>query len=133
MIEVETSVRIRQPLQAVFAFVADTRNTPRWQIGMIRHALETAITTFETDRQVGTRSTSGPFGFDALYYLEAFEEGTQITWTCRLYTGEPYCFVEALIGQVMTMETEVSFMILTKLLEEQRTCGCCPVTFNRPL
>jgi uncharacterized membrane protein len=31
MITVETSIEIRRPVEAVFAFVSDFRNNPRWQ------------------------------------------------------------------------------------------------------
>lgn len=123
VIQVETSALIQRPLQAVFAFVADTQNSPRWQIAITCHALETAIITLETDRKVGIKSTSGPFEFDTLYHFETAKDSTQITWTCRLHVSEPYRFVEALIGQVVAMETEVSFTILKKLLEEESKCG----------
>lgn len=119
VLQVETSVLIPEPLRAVFAFMADTQNRPRWQIGIIGYALETAITTFETDRKLGMKGASGPFEFDAAYHFESIKDGTQITWTCRVHATEPYRFAEALIGQVMAMETEVNFTILSKLLEEE--------------
>ena len=35
MIEVEQSITINRPVKEVFAFVADQRNAPRWQSGLL--------------------------------------------------------------------------------------------------
>jgi hypothetical protein len=56
---------------------------------------------------------------DSVYHLEPVGEDTKITWTCRVKTREQYQFAEAVMSQVMTMETEVSLMILKKLLEAE--------------
>ncbi len=58
--------------------------------------------------------------FDAAYHFEPIKDGAQIIWTCRVHASESYRFIEALVGQAMAMETEASFAILKKLLEEGR-------------
>jgi hypothetical protein len=68
----------------------------------------------ETGKKLEARSASGPFELNVGYHFEKIEDGTRITWTCHLSTGEPYRFVESMIGQVMVMETEISFTILKK-------------------
>ncbi len=118
VLQIETSVLIQRPLAVVFAFVADIRNSTRWQIGLARFTPETGIAAFEMDRKLGIKNTAGPFAFDAAYHFEPMKDGAQIIWTCRLHAGEPYRFIEGLVGQAMVMETEASFAILKKLLEE---------------
>jgi hypothetical protein len=49
-----------------------------------------------------------------------------ITWTCRVQASSEYRFVEALVGQVVAMETEISFVILKNLLEVEPTGRTVP-------
>ncbi len=142
MMQVETSVVIRRPIEAVFTFVSDVRNSGKWQMGLCPITLETATRTkmqtsrrrarpdapppagnpgettlFEPNRKVGIRSCSGPFEFDEVYHFEPTDEGTIITWTCQVQASDRYRFVEPLVGQVVAAETQVSFLILKNLME----------------
>ncbi len=144
MIQVETGVVILRPIEAVFAFASDVRNSPLWQMGPAPIRLEpislaeaelcrpqqnassasatrsgAEITLLEPNRSLAIKSCCGPFAFESVYHFEVAGSGTQITWTCRVQANGQYRFAEALIGQAITLETGVSLAILKNLLEAE--------------
>ncbi len=116
MFQVETSVLIHRPVEEVLAFMSDIRNSFRWQCGSGHITVLTAESCEEKERS-DVVSSRGPFELKSVYHLEPIGEDTRITWACKVKVCEQYRFAEAVMSQVTTMETEVSFMILKKLLE----------------
>ncbi len=145
MFQVETSVLIRCPVEEVLAFISDIRNSPKWQCGLADIIRETEAANLgrtqtrrscriairptgscEEKRRLGVISSRGPFELDSVYHLEPMGEDTKITWMCKVKAREQYRFAEAVMSQVTTMETEVSFMILKKLLEAEASSSTLP-------
>lgn len=145
MFQVETSVLIRCPVEEVLAFISDTRNSPQWQCGLAHIIREIEAPSLsrtrmrrswsiaalptescEEKRRLGVISSRGPFELDSVYHLEPGGEDTKITWTCKVKAGEQYRFAEAMMSQVTVMETEISFMILKKLLEAEASSSTLP-------
>ncbi len=148
MIQVETSVVILRPIEAVFAFASDVRNNPLWQMGIAPISLETApsdetktrtkhhhasappsvksgaeILSVEPNHRLALKIFSGPFEFESVYHFEPADAGTRIIWTCRFQANGQYRFTEALIGQAITLETGVSLAILKNLLKARPPAG----------
>jgi hypothetical protein len=111
---------IQRPVEEVLAFISDTRNNSQWQCGPGHITLLPTEGDEEKERW-GVISRRGPFELDSVYHLEPIGEDTKITWTCKVKAREQYRFAGAVMSQVTTMETDVSFMILKKLLEAEPT------------
>ena len=120
MFQVETSVLIQRPVEEVVAFISDIRNRSKWQC-RLGHIAVLPTERGEEKERLGVINSCGPFELESAYHLEPMGEDTKITWTCRIKAREQYRFAEAMMGQATTMETEVSFLILRKLLEAEPT------------
>ena len=102
MIQVETSLLIRCPLEAVRAYVSDPHNSPAWQLelaGIGKLAECEAAYNFDcADGDNGNSSTC-------------------VTWAGRVSVRGRYRSVEALIGQIAVLQADASLTLLKKLLE----------------
>ena len=149
MIKTEQSVVIRRPVEEVFAFVADQRNAPGWQSGLLevrrtdegplgvgathavvrkfmgrRMEVTNEYVRYEPNREVTFKSTSGPMPFEFSYLTEPTPTGTRITGRMQMQTSGFMGLAEPLIGASMKREMEAGFGELKDLLENQPT----PVT-----
>lgn len=152
MMQVETSVVIQRPIDAIFAYMSDARNSGNWQIGLYPNTLETVtrtktrtrrrrarpavmrparnpteFTLLQPNRRLGFRSCSGPFEFDVTYHLDRGGDATTITCTCRVRAGRAYLHVEPLVGQFLALQSQVNLAILRTLVE-----GKCEVESDQP-
>lgn len=143
MLQVETSVVIRRPVEVVFSFLSDERNRTKCQAVLRPMIVEAAVltgpdtrgaagqaaggdaaggaggvTVIETNAKLRARSKSGPFEFDAMYYFESSGADTRITWTCQVEASGQYQFAEALAAQLVAVDSQVSLSILKSLLED---------------
>lgn len=146
MIQVEVSVAIQRPPEAVFAFASDPRNSRSWQWEIVRATSGASarrqpaprstvtrrtrresrpgsclaeITLFEASRRLGIRQCSEDIECDAVYHFDAGNGGTCVTWTGRVAAGGRYRPIEALIGQAIATEAEVSLELLKIQLEAE--------------
>jgi uncharacterized protein YndB with AHSA1/START domain len=90
MSKIETSVVIDRPVEEVFAYIADPKNTPEWA-GPVIEAKQTSegavglgratyeITEFEPNKYYADRTTSGPAPINARMSLNPVDGGTELT------------------------------------------------------
>ena len=106
MITIETSLEIRRPVEAVFAFVADPHNEPQWErtvkearvspdgppavgtrvtkVGTflgVKLEATNEITALEPNARLRMKGTSGPASMEATFRFEAVGEGTRLRFS----------------------------------------------------
>jgi uncharacterized protein YndB with AHSA1/START domain len=105
MITTHVTVRIRRPVDEVFAFVTDPANFPRWAGSLVTTARQTSpgpmragatfhqtnkflirrfqtdfvVTAYEPPRRFEYRSTAGPIQFAGHYTFTSDGDGTRFT------------------------------------------------------
>jgi uncharacterized protein YndB with AHSA1/START domain len=104
MIKQEKSIVIRRPIEEVFDYVSDQRNTPQWQSGLVevRRTTEGPLgvgtkhtfvrnfmgrkmeasneyVAYEPNKLITFKTTSGPVRLEASYLFEPTAEGTKVT------------------------------------------------------
>ena len=142
MIQVEKSVQINRPVAEVFAFVTNSDNTTKWQIGVeavqpgegpantvgsrysevrkfmgqeMKTTLE--ITAFETNAKWSAKVVKGPVPYEIASTFEASGAGTKMTTRVE---GEPSGFFKVAQGMVSSQlekNIEESGQRLKELLE----------------
>lgn len=142
MIKVEKSIVINRPIAEVFAFVADQRNAPRWQSGLleVRPTTEGALGVgtkhdlvrkfmgrrleasneyieYEPNKKIAFKSTSGPVGFEAGYLTESSEVGTKLTSWIEMQPKGFAGLAEPLIASSLKREVQSNLSELKDLLE----------------
>jgi uncharacterized protein YndB with AHSA1/START domain len=144
MIKVDHSLIIACPIAAVFAFVADQTNDPRWQSGVLdvrrttaappgigtkhrcvrkfmgrRWEANTEYVEYEPNQRVSRKSTSGFMAFAAGYVTEAAEGGTQLTAWIELQPQDVAGLSEPFIAESLSRDVEASLIELKELLERR--------------
>lgn len=104
MFKVEQSIKINCPVEAVFDFVADQTNAPRWQYGILevrrttkgpigvgtkynfvrklmgrRLEASNEYTEYEPNKEITFKGTTGSSDFQHSYLTESTAEGTKLT------------------------------------------------------
>jgi uncharacterized protein YndB with AHSA1/START domain len=145
MVTLEASVFIDQPVAAVFAFVGDQHNAPRWQKGLLevrkttegplgvgtRHDFSRRVmglmmtagneyTAYEPNRRIAFKTTSGPMQLQACYTTEASGNGTQLTCTIEIEKGSGlFRLMLPLIVRSIRKDMRENFVTLKGLLEQK--------------
>ena len=130
MAKIQQSITIHQPVEQVFAFVRDTRNTTRWHPSLTeaRASLEgpaqvgtqiTEVRTFigrkrestfeiielEPHKRIVMKSESGPFPLKVTMTFESLENATRITLEAD---AEPKGFLKLADGMIaVTLKKEL--------------------------
>jgi uncharacterized membrane protein len=121
MIKVEKSVVIDKPVALVFAYAADSANSPKWQAGVDSVILEgpadvvgskytevrkfmgqemkstLEITAFEKDAKFSAKVIKGPVPFEVTAMFEPSGNGTKMTTKVE---GEPKGFFKIAEGML---------------------------------
>ncbi len=144
MITVENSIEIRRPVEAVFAFVSDQRNSPQWQ-GSIQEARVTPdgpptvgtkvtqvvsflgvkleptgeITALEPNRSLSFKGRSGPASLEGTWRFEAVGEGTRLSGTFQVEPGGLFKMAGPLFASQFKKQQEADLQRLKELLEAQ--------------
>jgi uncharacterized membrane protein len=144
MITFETSIEIRRPLEAVFAFVSDPRNEPQWEetvkevrvtpdgppavgtqvtkvgsfLGMKLEATN-ELTALEPNRSLSFKGTSGPASMEATMRFEAVGEGTRLSGTFQVEPGGLFKVAGPLFASQAKKQMEADLQRLKELLEAQ--------------
>jgi uncharacterized protein YndB with AHSA1/START domain len=143
MINVEDSIIIRRPVEEVFAFVADQRNAPQWQDGLVevrritdgpigagtkhtavrkflgrRMELTNEYIKYEPNREI-TFTGNGASRFEVSYLTEVTAEGTRVTCRMQMEQGGLFGLAEPLIARSLKKDFESNFYLLKTLLESQ--------------
>lgn len=136
------AVVIGRPVAEVFAFMADYRNNPRWQEGLL--AVEQAdvpprvgslisttrrllgrtstsvvrVTAYEEGRRIRSRSESGPVDYEGGYDYEAAGEGaTRVAYEGVIRTGRLMGPVGRVLARGFQGQMDQSLARLARLLE----------------
>ncbi|HEY6411097.1 MAG TPA: SRPBCC family protein [Ktedonobacteraceae bacterium] len=144
MVKVETSIIIHRPIEEVFAYVSDFRNSPQWQAGIVevrqtpespvgRGTRVTFLRTFLGRKIEGTsemveyepptkhtfKSTSGPLPITVSRIFEPTVEGTKVTIVLEMQPGGVFALAEPLIARSLRRDVEADFGNLKDLLESR--------------
>jgi len=140
----ESSIEIRRPVEAVFAFVADRRNGPQWQGTMkeiqvtpdgpptvgtrstqvvsflgLKLEAKDEVTALEPNRSISFKSTSGPASMEATWRFEATGEGTRLSGTYRVESGGLFKVAGPLFASQGQKQMAADFQRLKDVLEAQ--------------
>jgi uncharacterized membrane protein len=144
MITIETSIEIRRPVEAVFAFVSDLRQSPQWE-GATREAHVTPdgpptvgtrvrkagsllgvkleatneITALEPNRSLSMKGSSGPASMEGTWRFEAAGEGTRFSSTVQVEPGGLFKAAGPLLASRFKKQQEADMQRLKELLEAQ--------------
>ena len=139
-IEAENSVVVNRPREAVFAFLADGTNDPRWRPAVVdiareggegvgtvyrqgvkgpmgrRVAADYEITEWEPSRRVGFRAIAGPVRPEGSYDLADDGQATRVTMRLRVEPRGAARLMSPMVRR--SMEAEVAALgRLRELLE----------------
>ena len=118
MIRVSDTVDIGQPIETVFAFLADVQNFPRWQSGVV-----SSRSMSEGPMRLGTRFTESMrvmgMTFDANCEVSAFEPPHRMAFVAdgRLVRYEvEFTFQPTSAGTRLSVDGQVAFKGFWRLL-----------------
>ncbi len=143
MISVETRVTISQPIERVFAFIAQAENEVRWRtetsektpitpgpigvgtryrnVGQFlgrRIEFISEVTAYEPNQRYADKIVSGPIALESHYALEPAEGGsTQLIGCCRGNVDSFFELTESLLSRHFARQLKIDFAILKGLLE----------------
>ena len=142
MITVETSIEIRRPVEAVFAFVSDPHNEPQWErtvkeirvtpdgppavgtkvtkVGSflgVKLEATNEITALEHNRSLSFKGTSGPASMEGTFRFEAVGEGTRLSGTFQVEPGGLFKMAGPLFASQARKQMEADLQRLKELLE----------------
>ncbi len=142
---VTTSIVIQRPIEEVFAFVTDARNSPQWQassglqriqqvpespVGVGTRITEvwkfmgiesesiSEVTEYEANRRFARRTlnNSGPIR-EGVMTFEPVSGGTQVTSVVQVQAGGLFAFAEPLLATNIKRGFETTLATLKTLLE----------------
>jgi uncharacterized membrane protein len=143
---IDLSIDIQRPVEAVFAFVADPRNGPKWQ-GALKEVRQvtpegppavgtkatfvasflgvkleptTEITALEPNRSVSFTGRSGPLTLEGTYRVEAVGTGTRMSSTLQVEPGGLFAVAGPLFAIQLRKQVEADLQRLKELLEAQQ-------------
>jgi uncharacterized protein YndB with AHSA1/START domain len=142
MINTEKSMVINRPIEEVFAYVGDQRNTPNWQAGLVdvkrltdgppgvgtKHTIVRSFmgrkmeasneyVAYEPGRRITFKTISGPVLLEASYLFESVADGTKLTSKIQMDATGFMSLAEPLIARGLRREMDVAFVTLKDLLE----------------
>jgi uncharacterized membrane protein len=145
VITLETSFEIERPVEIVFAYVADMRNTPQWEaavkeaqvspdgppaVGTQVKAVGTflgvkleatfEITALEPNRCFTYKGGAGPAVGETTYRFEPVGAGTRLSATFHLEPGGLFKLAEPLLASQTKKQMEADGQRLKALLEAQQ-------------
>jgi uncharacterized membrane protein len=145
MIKAGTSVIINRPVEAVFAFVSNPENSPKWGSGILEVEITSAgvdgvgatartrrqfpgkqvefqwqVTAYEPNRLMVVNSTSGPLSMQVRYDFESVpDHKTRLRFTLKGKASGFFKLAESLVSRQAQKELEADFLRLKDLLELQ--------------
>jgi uncharacterized protein YndB with AHSA1/START domain len=145
MIKQEKSIVIHRPIEEVFDYVSDQRNTPQWQSGLVevRRTTEGPLgvgtkhtfvrnfmgrkmeasneyVAYEPNKLITFKTTSGPVRLEASYLFEPTAEGTKVTGRIEMKAAGLFGFAEPLIAVALRRESDAAVSALKRQLEKRR-------------
>lgn len=151
MINAEKSIVINCPVEEVFAFVGDQRNTPQWQSGLVevkrltdgppgigtKHTFirsfmgrkmeaSNEYVAYEPGRVITFKTISGPVPLEASYLFESVAGGTNLTSRIAMDAKGLVSLAEPLIARSLRREMDAAFIALKELLETRAVAPSQP-------
>ena len=142
MARIEHSVVINRPAEEIWAFMADSANSPQWISGLVEsrqvsdgpmgsgttirnvgrllgRQIESTyeITEWEPYKRGSVKSTSGPIPFEGTRTFESEGGGTRITEVVDAQIGGFLRLAEPVIARMMKRQIEADYAKLKDLLE----------------
>jgi len=135
------TITIDRAPSAVFAYLAEFENVPRWNYAIAEtrkvtdgpvgvgarylqmrtiptHSEETfEVVEFEPDRRLVIRGQIGPFSGDIAYVLEGAADATDLTNTCDLRAHGPLSVVAPLATRRVQAAVAANLDVLRQILE----------------
>jgi len=144
VIKQEKSIVIHRPIEEVFNYVSDQRNTPQWQSGLmeVRRTTEGPLgvgtkhtfvrnfmgrrmeasneyVAYEPNKLITFKTTSGPVRLEASYLFEPAADGTKVTGRIEMEAAGLFGFAEPLIAIALRRESDAAVMALKDQLEKR--------------
>ena len=144
MINVEVSIIVSRPIEEVFAYVNDFRNTAQWQTGVVEvrqtsegpvgkgtqlifvrtllgRKLEGAseMVEYEPPTKNTLQSTSGPMPFTITRIFEPTPVGTKVTLVFEMQPGGVFALAEPLFARSLKRSAEADLGNLKDMLESR--------------
>jgi uncharacterized protein YndB with AHSA1/START domain len=144
MASFEINLIINRPIEAVFAFISNPENLPRWRaatlevkrtsseplaVGSVARGRFTflgrpfegnlEIIKHEPHRSYATRLTEGPFPLEAHYTLNPADGGTRLTLVIKGEPGGFFKLAEPLVVSMAKRSYESDLHNLKEMLEAQ--------------
>ena len=144
MINLEVSIIVSRPIEEVFAYVCDFRNTAQWQSGVVEvrqtsegpvgkgtqltfvrtllgRKLEGAseVVEHEPPTKNTLQSTSGPMPFTVTRIFEPTPVGTKVTLVFEMHPGGVFALAEPLFARSLKRSAEADLGNLKDLLESR--------------
>lgn len=144
MIKLEFNTLIKQPVEKVFAFLANPENEPQWQLDLIEAKLTSAdpigvgatgrdvrkfmgretVTTwqvaeFERNQKMVFKVISGPMPFEGAYLFETVDGGTKFIYKVQAETSGFSKLFDPLVSRLIKSQGEEQMVALKKALESQ--------------
>ncbi|HEY7124176.1 MAG TPA: SRPBCC family protein [Ktedonobacterales bacterium] len=143
MVTIEQSTIINRPIEEVFAYVSDQRNSPQWQDGVVdvqqspespvgvgtkvtlvrvflgrRLEQHAEVVAYEPPTRYAFASTSGP-STTGTNRFEATAEGTKVTIAFEMQAGGLFSLAEPLVARNLRRSVEAALGNLKDLLESR--------------
>jgi len=147
MIHFNISTIIYRPVKDVFDFISTPENDFQWQYGTLATArlskgiskigtffrsighllghrsLSTfEVTEYDSNREYGYKSLSGPMHSQTLYTFETADGGTRITISTRAHAVSFFQMNERIFGKKIKKQLRENLILLKNLLEEKVCC-----------
>ena len=147
MFNLTTSTVIEAPINSVFDYMSTPENDFQWQYGTLatarlskgiskigtffrsighllghRNLSTFEVTEYESNREYGFKSLSGPIHSQTLYTFEVADGGTRITISMRSHVVSFFQMNERIFGKKIKKQLRENLVLLKDLLEEKVCC-----------
>jgi uncharacterized protein YndB with AHSA1/START domain len=144
MIHIEERISIHRPIEEVFAYVSDFRNTSQWQAGVVdvrltpegrvgvgtratfvrvflgrRLELTVELIEYEPPTKQTFKTISGPMPGTVSRRFEPTAEGTTVSQVMESQAGGVFAVAEPLVARSLSRGVKAAFGDLKDLLESR--------------
>jgi carbon monoxide dehydrogenase subunit G len=144
MIHIEEHISINRPIEEVFAYVSDFRNTSQWQSGVVdvrltpegpvgvgtratfvrvflgrRLELTVELIEYEPPTKQTFKTIAGPLPGTVSRRFEPTAEGTTVSVVIEAQVGGLFALAEPLVARSLRRAVEADFGTLKDLLESR--------------
>ena len=143
MINIEERITIHRPIEEVFTYMTDLRNTPEWQSGLLEVQQTTEgpvgigttyqavrrflsrkmestlkIVGYEPNSSLTWKTVSSPMPFTTAWHFKSTAEGTQVIWTFEAEVGI-FGLADRFVANSIKRDAVAGFGTLKDMLESK--------------